>query len=147
SGGLIASMKQGSRVTSYFLNYYDTQRFGVPGGPKQTHRVGEALVAGDLDLAFEYLAQSGSPQGQRAAIFPVPGQSFFRELEPRVIDFYKSSYASYLWNRRLASLVLEVCGEDVYECSVDNIPFLLTHRQDRVLAVLERKPFLEYTRS
>ena len=37
------ALKLERSINLVFLNYYDLQRFGVPGQPKVTHRIGEAI--------------------------------------------------------------------------------------------------------
>ncbi|MCX6715998.1 MAG: tRNA pseudouridine(13) synthase TruD, partial [Candidatus Taylorbacteria bacterium] len=38
-----------------FVNYYDSQRFGLPGGPYNTHLIGKAIVEEDWKEAYEQL--------------------------------------------------------------------------------------------
>lgn len=35
-----------------FINYYDNQRFGLPGGPYNTHLIGKSIVESDWKKAF-----------------------------------------------------------------------------------------------
>src|SRR6266545_2818525 len=51
-------LRVGRRHNHLFLNYYDTQRFGVPGGPRLTHRIGAHLSAGNPVAALSLLIQS-----------------------------------------------------------------------------------------
>jgi tRNA pseudouridine13 synthase len=88
-----------------FANYYDTQRFGVAGGPKVTHLTGQALLDGDLDLALALLRTSGSHEGGLALAHTGSAGEFFAGLDPRVTAFYRTAYSSYLWNHRLARLL------------------------------------------
>ena len=39
----------------HFINYYDSQRFGMPGGPYNTHLIGEAIVKKDWRKAFDHM--------------------------------------------------------------------------------------------
>jgi len=35
-----------------FINYYDNQRFGMPGGPYNTHLIGKAIIENNWEQAF-----------------------------------------------------------------------------------------------
>ena len=37
-------MNQSIHRHHHFINYYDSQRFGMHGGPYNTHLIGEAIV-------------------------------------------------------------------------------------------------------
>jgi UDPglucose 6-dehydrogenase len=90
------------RRTGFFLNYYDTQRFGLPGHPKVTHHIGEALVQGDYAKAFHWL-KVGQPSA--AEKMGCPAEDAFAALDQRKIAFYMSAYESYVWNANLAAVV------------------------------------------
>lgn len=76
-----------------FINYYDNQRFGLPGGPYTTHLIGKAVIEEKWDKAFELLKESGNeiPEGKT-------GKEAFLALNPSRVGFYVSAYNSYLWN-------------------------------------------------
>ncbi len=76
-----------------FVNYYDNQRFGLPGGPYITHFIGKAICEGDWDGAFEVLKKTGNkiPEGKT-------GKAAFEALNPGQVGFFVSAYNSYLWN-------------------------------------------------
>ena len=87
-----------------FLNYYDQQRFGLPGGPYVTHKIGEALVHGDLEKAADYYALSGNA--------PLDGidkkdikPAIFDTINPQKKDFFVSAYTSYLWNASISRTI------------------------------------------
>jgi tRNA pseudouridine13 synthase len=59
-----------------FINYYDVQRFGVPGGAKITHLIGEALHAEDYEQAIALINRvadsddiAGNPIAHREDLF------------------------------------------------------------------------------
>lgn len=90
-------------VSFVCLNYYDSQRFGLPGGPYVAHDIGRALVDGDYDLAHEMYSLSGNleldfPQG-------VPRDKIFEDMDQRKLLFFLSAYDSYVWNRKLSSMI------------------------------------------
>lgn len=77
-----------------FINYYDTQRFGLPGGPYTTHLIGEAICKNRWNEAFELLKDSGNeiPAGKT-------GKAAFEAMNPSRVGFFVSSYNSSLWNK------------------------------------------------
>lgn len=85
-----------------FVNYYDNQRFGLPGGPYTTHFIGKSICEGDWDGAFEYLKESGNkiPEGKT-------GKAAFEALNPGQVGFFVSSYNSYLWNAAVSKHIKE----------------------------------------
>ncbi|MEQ2025561.1 tRNA pseudouridine(13) synthase TruD [Xenorhabdus szentirmaii] len=85
-----------------FINYYDTQRFGVPGGPSTTHLIGQALHHEKWEKALSLLCQSASPEAQSAQKWRGKTEHFFHQLDPRRLSFYYASYGSYQWNNLVA---------------------------------------------
>ena len=85
-----------------FINYYDNQRFGLPGGPYTTHLIGKAIVEEKWDEAFEILKSSGNeiPEGKS-------GKDAFLALNPGRVGFYISAYNSYLWNNAVSDYIKE----------------------------------------
>ncbi len=83
-----------------FINYYDNQRFGLPGGPYTTHLIGKAIVEEKWDEAFKILKTSGNeiPEGKT-------GKDAFLALNPSRVGFYISAYNSYLWNNAVSNYI------------------------------------------
>ncbi|MET0403004.1 MAG: tRNA pseudouridine(13) synthase TruD, partial [Cystobacter sp.] len=84
------------------INYYDTQRFGVPGGPQTSHLIGRCLLKDEYEKAFDYIKQSGTPEGAQAQGFQGDAREFIGRLNPKVNAFYRSAAASYDWNTALS---------------------------------------------
>ncbi|MEU6298701.1 tRNA pseudouridine(13) synthase TruD [Streptomyces erythrochromogenes] len=146
-GTAAEALREGpQRHTHYFVNYYDTQRFGVPGGPKQTHLIGGALLAGDEDTALELLRRSGSAEAAAAREHRGPAGEFWPLLDPRVPVFYRCAHASYEWNARLRSLLEEVAGGEVAPVERDGLPYAFATTRRAVLALAARRPELDYVR-
>ncbi len=80
-----------------FVNYYDNQRFGLPGGPYLTHLIGKAICEEKWDEAFELMKKSGNeiPEGKT-------GKAAFETINPGRVKFYISAYNSYLWNKAVS---------------------------------------------
>ncbi|QNP71079.1 tRNA pseudouridine(13) synthase TruD [Streptomyces roseirectus] len=126
-----------------FANYYDTQRFGVAGGPKVTHLIGQALLDDDLDLAFALLRTSGSHEGGLALQHTGPADEFFAGLDQRVTAFYRTAHSSYLWNHRLGRL-LEQHGPDVLQTEREGLGYTYPTTTRPLLGLLGELPELEY---
>ena len=86
-----------------FINYYDNQRFGLPGGPYTTHLIGKAVIEENWDEAFRLLQESGNeiPEGKT-------GKDAFLALNPSRVGFYISAYNSYLWNNAVSEYIKEL---------------------------------------
>jgi tRNA pseudouridine13 synthase len=111
------------KVVLLFLNYYDTQRFGVPGGPKRTHLVGRAILSGEWNVALQELAGLKAPESAGAVAWTGSPRAFFDQLDPRTTSFYLSAHASSLWNAELAELVTKAAGDEAVDVSVDGITY------------------------
>lgn len=145
SPSLAARMRESSgKFNLFFVNYYDTQRFGVAGGPKQTHLIGQAILQKDYGAALTLLRQSGSAEGRKALEHAGDPELFFERIDPRLPAFYLCSYSSYRWNMRLHELLHEACGGQVYEIESEGIPFSFARPPLLVLRLLEARPHLEY---
>lgn len=97
--GLVA---HATRQDLLFVNYYDTQRFGVPGGARTTHLVGAALAEGRHAEALDVLRESGTPEGEAAQSHSGEPKMFFAGLDGRIVAFYRSAAESALWNAEVA---------------------------------------------
>lgn len=85
-----------------FVNYYDNQRFGLPGGPYITHFIGKAICEGDWDGAFEILKKTGNKIPEDKT-----GKDAFEALNPGQVSFFVSAYNSYLWNIAVSEYIKE----------------------------------------
>ena len=86
-----------------FPNYYDKQRFGMPGYKHVTHLIGKALSEKDYKSAYEYVMVSGASE----ANLPFDGdyEKFFDQIDPRVMNMYDSALFSYEFNTRLGDIL------------------------------------------
>lgn len=81
-----------------FINYYDNQRFGLPGGPYTTHLIGKAICEEKWDQALELLKTSGNEIPAEKN-----GKEAFLSLNPDRVGFYVSAYSSFLWNAAVSN--------------------------------------------
>ena len=118
--------------TLVFPNYYDKQRFGMPGSKKVTHLIGKALRRGDYRKAYEYVLECGS----REASLPFDGdyEAFFRQIDPRVLSFYDSALFSQEFNDRLGR-ILEKEGP-VRRVEDEGISFLMPEKKKTMSALM-----------
>jgi tRNA pseudouridine13 synthase len=119
----------------------------MPGCPKLTHLVGEALFTERWDDAGAILAVSGAPEARLFADWRGGVADFFRSLEPRVRDFYLAAHESNLWNEKLAELVRTHCAEAARrEICVEGLSYHFVDERHEVLKVLQAVQELPYRR-
>ncbi|MFF4591177.1 tRNA pseudouridine(13) synthase TruD [Streptomyces sp. NPDC001388] len=126
-----------------FANYYDTQRFGVAGGPKVTHLIGEALLNRDHELALALLRTSLSHEGELALRHTGDARRFFDGLDQRVAAFYRTAHSSYLWNHQVARL-LEQYAPDVETTDREGLGYAFPRTPRALLGLLADLPELQY---
>ncbi|HBW47365.1 TPA: tRNA pseudouridine(13) synthase TruD [bacterium] len=90
-----------------FVNYYDNQRFGMPGGPYNTHLIGEAIVERDWIEAYRHIKATNNIL---PSFFPKLGnvincKEVFKKINPKKVSFFVSSYNSFLWNNQTSLLI------------------------------------------
>src|SRR5262249_33454763 len=139
----IARFRPSRLLTVYFLNYYDTQRFGMAGQPKMTHLIGKALMNLDYEQAMLLLKQAGTPEAVKAKQFAGGAKEFFDSLDPRLPQFFINSYLSFLWNTKLSELVECSCMDSAYSYAEHNLKFVYTSRHSGALSLLQSQPTLQ----
>ncbi|MBF0347807.1 MAG: tRNA pseudouridine(13) synthase TruD [Magnetococcales bacterium] len=86
------SLKNGFHFA--MANYYDLQRFGLPGNPPTNHLIGESLVRQDRKLARRLIKEAGEHD------IP-PEHDVLEWLEahhPKILRFYVDAFNSMQWN-------------------------------------------------
>jgi tRNA pseudouridine13 synthase len=135
------------KINFMFLNYFDTQRFGVPGGPHRTHLVGAAMLDGQWDDALRTLIELNAPESRLAADWSGTSRDFFFDLDERVRSFYPAAHASYAWNEELAGLASSTGADRIHRIIVDGIAFTYVTDMNvaaRVLAEAYELPITRY---
>ncbi|MEV0323089.1 tRNA pseudouridine(13) synthase TruD [Streptomyces sp. NPDC050658] len=139
----VAARIAGQRHSILFLNYYDVQRFGVPGGPRSSHLIGRALRDGRYAEALALVADSQSPQAASASLWNGSPEEFFSRLDPRVVSLYHNAASAHAWNDRLAGLL-----RDGYDASTgmsrEGLPFRFADDQETLAHLLATGPELLY---
>ncbi|GLL02119.1 tRNA pseudouridine(13) synthase TruD [Dactylosporangium matsuzakiense] len=134
------------KFLGYSLNYYWTQRFGVPGGPKRTHMVGRALLDRDWDAALAELAELGSPESASAREWVGSAEHFFLAADPRLTSFYLAAHASHLWNNLVRKTAGEVFDDPGATLELEGIEFLLPSSPRDAIRLMAHADSLPYTR-
>lgn len=88
-----------------FINYYDVQRFGIPCNKKVTHLIGKCILEHDYEKALEYLRLSGAGT-VNIANSKISGETYFNNLDNRVLNFYLSAYDSFIWNKQIMDILI-----------------------------------------
>jgi tRNA pseudouridine13 synthase len=135
------------KIPSFFLNYYDIQRFGVPGGPKRTHLVGAAIAAGEWSSALSELAGLKAPESPAARDWVGSPQEFFRKMDPRTVSFYLAAMSSFKWNATLRGAVVNTCGpENCVEMRVEGLDYTYVRSVEAVAQLVGHASALPYDR-
>lgn len=114
------------------LNYYDTQRFGIPNSTHNTHIIGEKILSENWDGAVEQFLLSGNSVEEKERLKEVcqkhgSKQAMFQVLDKRKLSFFVSSYMSYQWNERIVDLLSNrfSCDElHSYDNKIQKLSFL-----------------------
>ncbi len=88
--------------TLSFINYYDSQRFGMPGGPYNTHLIGRSIIDNNLDKLKKELLKSNNNINVNTI---KTWDNFYEQVDSRKISFFINSYNSALFNTELSSQV------------------------------------------
>jgi tRNA pseudouridine13 synthase len=141
-----ARLTSDRKLTTFFLNYYDTQRFGVPGGPKRTHLVGAAILDGRWADALAELAGLRAPESESAKTWTGGARDYFTALDPRTTSFYLAAHSSARWNELLAEQVADSCQGEQTTVTVDGISYRYVTSPAATTRVLAAMTMLPYTK-
>lgn len=101
-----------------FINYYDKQRFGIIGGPYNTHLIGKAIINQDWVAAYKEFEKSKNNEIENIKkpqkIDSVYCKNFFKQINFKKIHFFISSYNSYLWNKKTSDYINKI-KEDTFQ--------------------------------
>lgn len=126
-----------------FLNYYDYQRFGIPGYPQVTHLLGKALLDQDYQRAFKLYRLSGNTKIDSVKD---PEKFFTSDVDARKLSFFKNAYSSSIWNNELMYLVQRSVPNTVIDDST-GITYRFCKNLKDVLLLLrqgDNLPYLKY---
>ncbi len=107
-----------------FINYYDTQRFGIPGGDKVTHILGEAIEREDYASAVSLINRI--KDSQDIIERPLSGiDELYSRIDLKKIAFYRSSYSSFNWNTQIIERIENSDKiKKIITCEIEGIRFV-----------------------
>jgi len=126
-----------------FLNYYDYQRFGIPGYPQVTHLLGKTLLDQDYQRAFKLYRLSGNTKIDSVKD---PEKFFTSDVDARKLSFFKNAYSSSIWNNELMYLVQRNVPNTVID-DLTGITYRFCKNLKDVLLLLrqgDNLPYLKY---
>lgn len=132
--------------TVHYINYYDTQRFGTPNSPKNTHIIGQHLINKNFHDALIVLKTQNNVLATQARAFRgLEPQLFFANIEKRQLAFFYSSYFSFCWNALVNKMILKNTRSN--KCIIrENIEYWFVNQQDELANLLMQHPKLPYTK-
>jgi len=116
-----------------FINYYDNQRFGIVGGPYNTHLIGKAIINRDWIEAFKEFEKSRNNEikniKNHAKINSIFCKNFFKKIDFAKLSFFISSYNSHEWNKSV-SKYLNSEKINTYKHNFPEVSFLSLPKED-----------------
>jgi tRNA pseudouridine13 synthase len=104
-----------------FINYYDKQRFGMAGGPYNTHLIGGAIIKKNINEALKELSKTKNARDIKGfghmVTKKVNFSDFISAIGLKKISFFIDSYNSMLWNERTLKTISRgnQCAKEKFE--------------------------------
>jgi tRNA pseudouridine13 synthase len=102
-----------------FINYYDSQRFGVAGCIHNTHLIGKAIIEKNWKRALKEFCKSGNDTAKTSRLpkklTDKNSMSFFKTLNPSKIAFFIASFDSHVWNKAVCNYIKKIKYSSTYE--------------------------------
>ncbi len=115
-----------------FINYYDSQRFGIASGPYNTHLIGRAIVDKDWVGAFKEFKKSHNNELKSIKtsmkISSTNCKKFFKKINFSKLSFFVSSYNSHLWNKGASNYIKKKIN--THNCNFPEVGFLSLPKKD-----------------
>ena len=135
------AIKKGEKHYFTILNYFDTQRFGMPKKKHITHLIGKNIIEKRYDEALEQLLISGNIDEETYNQWENDADTFINNIEPRRRTFFLSAYDSYIWNHMIGDIVKNNCSGHEYE--KEGITFFYSNNiTDAVRSEIEKIPII-----
>ncbi len=133
------TIKKAEKHSFTILNYFDVQRFGMPGKKHITHIIGKKIIERKYDEALAQLLISGNIDENTYNLWKNQAENYINRIEPRQRTFFLSAYDSYIWNKAVGEVVEMNSPGIVYEKS--GIPFFYSDKiTDFVRNEIEKIP-------
>jgi len=102
-----------------FVNYYDSQRFGLPGSSFSTYLVGKAIVEGKWEGAFSLFEKTNDKPIDHSFFRKHQNNKnkflhFFKTINSKKVSFLIASYNSFLWNGQASAFIKRGKGARQY---------------------------------
>jgi len=132
-------------INFYFINYYDTQRFGRPGQQKNTHKIGEALIAQNFQAAWQELNIQYALELDVIQRYQHCPEVYFQKIDQSQIAFYQSAYYSDVWNQTVKNY-LRKNTSDYIVVNREGIEYLMSGQSWSLLSMFHDCSELNNTR-
>lgn len=143
----VEALRDRGTIELPFINYYDQQRFALPGERPTAHLIGGHLRQGAFAEAFELVKTTSGTNGKKAMGFKGSADEFFRELDPRRKGFYLSAHSSSLWNKQVASTArLLARDQGVFEFETGGQKLVVPTSRRLVTSLYRELPAFHYSR-
>lgn len=111
------------RESITFINYYDTQRFGLAGGTYNTHLIGKAIVEKNWEQFYkEYCVSSNDISKESKSVMKKKDYyAFFTTINVKKVGFFVAAYSSYLWNVAASEVVSKSVNCRCLTLALENI--------------------------
>lgn len=117
-----SKISDGTFYRHSYLNYYGTQRFGLPRKDKTTHLLGKALLDNNFDSAFRYILDQ-QPDNMSLHGYAADPSEYFKSIDVRKLIFYYNSHLSFEWNKQLIDAV-SIIDKYAFHNQSEGIDFL-----------------------
>lgn len=129
----------GVEINHHFINYYDTQRFGRPACPKNTHKIGVALIENKFNEAWDQLLLQYQLADDLINTYKNNPEAYFTGLDQAQVAFFKSAHYSFIWNESVKRQIIKNIPNPV-SISKEGIDYLIINDQKQLLSA-----FSDYT--
>lgn len=114
------------------INYFGTQRFGMPNSVKISHKIGECLLTKNYVMALKYLYRSGNIDKFIYKKWENAPEKYLSLMDERRKTFFLSAYDAYIWNRNIIRLIEESDVEKI-QFNKEGVKFIYVSRINDML--------------
>lgn len=137
-----------NQISYLFVNYYGTQRFGLPNQDKETYLIGKYIIDREYGKALELFSKQENNVGYKAKEYKNNPECFFESFDKRQLAFYQSSFYSYKWNNDVIELLKkQYTKDDLIEYYQDKIKYIIPcYFVKNKFKIIGKGNFLPHTR-
>ena len=141
----VQDLVTGEEYFLYFLNYYGSQRFGLPNQCKNTHLIGKALNEKNYAQAQQEIAAQNSAAGHLARLSYNDPAEFISAMDNKLLAFYQSAYYSHKWNEAITQY-LRLEKISFYTKQLDGVDYCFPNKPDDIINMITQKELINNTR-